>query len=78
MNIHLYNKAIDSGLSPEWAEKVAIGNITLSDALGDMDMDEESTSFFKDESCESDILLSYELGCLTRSGYTFDFDQLPF
>lgn len=34
--------AQDAGLSPEWCAKVAFGFCTLEEALGDMDMDDES------------------------------------
>lgn len=37
-----YFGAIDTGLSAEWCIKVAYKEITLDEALGDMDMDTES------------------------------------
>lgn len=37
-----YFAALDSGLSAEWCIKVAYKEITLDDALGNMDMDAES------------------------------------
>lgn len=37
-----YYEARKAGLDPEWAEKVATQEITLDDALGDMDMIAES------------------------------------
>lgn len=37
-----YFAALDAGLSAEWCIKVAYKEITLDDALGNMDMDAES------------------------------------
>ena len=37
-----YFDALDAGLSAEWCIKVAYKEITLDDALGNMDMDAES------------------------------------
>ena len=37
-----YFSALDAGLSAEWCIKVAYKEITLDDALGNMDMDAES------------------------------------
>ena len=37
-----YFGALDAGLSDEWCIKVAYKEITLEEALGDMNMDEES------------------------------------
>ena len=37
-----YFAALDAGLCAEWCIKVAYKEITLDDALGNMDMDEES------------------------------------
>lgn len=37
-----YFAALDAGLSAEWCIKVAYKEITLDEALGDMDMDAES------------------------------------
>lgn len=37
-----YFAALDAGLSTEWCIKVAYKEITLDEALGDMDMDAES------------------------------------
>lgn len=37
-----YFAALDAGLSAEWCIKVAYKEITLDDALGNMDMDSES------------------------------------
>lgn len=37
-----YFDALDAGLSAEWCVKVAYKEITLDEALGDMDMDAES------------------------------------
>lgn len=37
-----YFAALDAGLSVEWCIKVAYKEITLDDALGNMDMDAES------------------------------------
>ncbi|UVD31868.1 hypothetical protein Lg3_00073 [Escherichia phage Lg3] len=37
-----YFGALDAGLSAEWCIKVAYKEITLEEALGDMNMDEES------------------------------------
>lgn len=37
-----YFAALDDGLSAEWCIKVAYKEITLEEALGDMNMDEES------------------------------------
>lgn len=37
-----YFAALDAGLSSEWCIKVAYKEITLNEALGDMDMDAES------------------------------------
>lgn len=36
-----YFAALDAGLSAEWCIKVAYKEITLDEALGDMDMDAE-------------------------------------
>lgn len=38
----LYYEARKAGLDPEWAKLVAVGEITLDDALGDMDVVAES------------------------------------
>lgn len=38
-----HRAAVDAGLNPEWALKVAYGCIELDDALGAMDHDAEST-----------------------------------
>lgn len=37
-----YFAALDAGLSAEWCIKVAYKEITLDEALGDMDIDAES------------------------------------
>lgn len=37
-----YFAALDAGLNAEWCIKVAYKEITLDDALGNMDMDAES------------------------------------
>lgn len=37
-----YFAALDAGLSAEWCIKVAYKEMTLDEALGDMDMDTES------------------------------------
>lgn len=37
-----YFAALDAGLSAEWCIKVAYKEITLDEAIGDMDMDAES------------------------------------
>lgn len=37
-----YFASLDAGLSAEWCIKVAYKEITLDEALGDMDMDAES------------------------------------
>lgn len=39
-----HRAAVESGLNPEWCLKVAYGCVELDDALGQMDMNQESES----------------------------------
>lgn len=40
--LNKYQSARQAGLNHEWATKVALREISLEEALGDMDMDDES------------------------------------
>ncbi|WPJ54239.1 hypothetical protein RCIP0073_00049 [Klebsiella phage RCIP0073] len=48
MDEKLFHAALDAGLNTDYAMAVACGYMSLSEALGDMDMNEESLPFTDD------------------------------
>lgn len=48
MDENLFHAALDAGLNTDYAMAVACGYMSLSEALGDMDLDDESLPMVDD------------------------------
>lgn len=64
-----YQSARQAGLNHEWATKVALREISLDKALGDMDMDSES---------DYDSLIYCSKECEEFDGCDSCLDDIPF